>query len=151
MGLRRLVLLVFVSLAAAGAGVQAVADATPNALLPAIPEGLGERCVEDTDFMRRNHMELLEHQRDETMLKGVRTKQYSLKECLNCHVVYGPDAQAVTVASPAHFCRACHDYAAVSIDCFDCHASRPDTAAMPAHPQVSGDFSNASTTSSGSE
>lgn len=131
MGLRRLVLLVFVSLAAAGAVVQAAADASPNALLPAIPEALGERCVEDTDFMRRNHMELLEHQRDETMLKGVRTKQYSLKECLNCHVVYGPDAQAVTASDPGHFCRACHDYAAVSVDCFDCHASRPEAAELP--------------------
>jgi predicted CXXCH cytochrome family protein len=131
MGLRRLTLLVFVSLAAAGASMQAGADAAPNTLLPAIPEGLGERCVEDTDFMRRNHMELLKHQRDETVLKGVRTEQYSLKECFNCHVVYGPDAKAVTAASPAHFCRACHDYAAVSIDCFDCHASRPEAADLP--------------------
>ncbi len=76
--------------------------------------------------MRRNHMELLKHQRDETMLKGKRSEQYSLKECLSCHAVYGPDAIAVTAASPAHFCRSCHDYAAVSIDCFQCHASRPD-------------------------
>lgn len=93
--------------------------------LPMIPQGLGENCVEDTDFMRRNHMSMLEHQRDETMLKGIRAEQYSLKECINCHVLKGPDTKPLTVASPQHFCRSCHDYAAVSIDCFQCHASRP--------------------------
>ena len=103
------------------------ADDATNALLPVIPMGQGESCVKDTDFMRRNHMELLKHQRDETTLRGVREEQYSLKECLNCHAVYGPDATAVTVADPTHFCRSCHDYAAVSIDCFQCHASRPET------------------------
>ncbi len=95
--------------------------------MPTIPLGQGDSCVEDTDFMRRNHMNLLKHQRDETMLRGVRDKQYSLKECIGCHVVKGPDAVAVTVASPQHFCRSCHDYAAVNIDCFQCHASRPDS------------------------
>lgn len=107
-----------------------------GALLPVIPAGRGEACVEDTDFMRRNHMELLKHQRDETMLRGVRDEQYSLKECLDCHVVYGADATPVTVASPSHFCRSCHDYAAVSIDCFQCHASRPESG--PGTTNVSG-------------
>lgn len=110
-------------------------SAASNALLPVIPVGQGEACVEETGFMRRNHMELLKHQRDETMLKGVRSEQYSLKECLNCHVVYGPDAIPVTVASPSHFCRSCHDYAAVSIDCFQCHASRPESGDLPADHQ----------------
>jgi len=93
---------------------------------PDIPRGQGESCVADIDFMRRNHMTMLKHQRDETMLKGVRTKQYSLKECVSCHAVKGPDATPVTVSSPKHFCRSCHDYVAVKIDCFQCHASRPE-------------------------
>lgn len=93
--------------------------------VPVIPMGQGDSCVRDTDFMRRNHMSLLNHQRDETMLKGIRSEQYSLKECISCHAVKGPDAKPVTVSSPQHFCRSCHDYAAVSIDCFQCHASRP--------------------------
>ena len=95
-------------------------------LLPVIPMGQGDSCVEDTDFMRRNHMDLLKHQRDETMKEGIRGKPYSLKECLSCHAVNGPDEIPVTVSSPQHFCRSCHDYAAVSIDCFQCHASRPE-------------------------
>ena len=96
--------------------------------MPSISRGNGEECVADTDFMRRNHMKMLLHQRDQTMYEGVRTKQYSLKECVACHAVPGPDARPVTAASPKHFCRACHDYAAVSIDCFECHASRPEVA-----------------------
>ncbi len=99
---------------------------------PDIPRGQGEHCVEDTDFMRRNHMTLLMRQRDETVLKGVRSKQHSLKECISCHVVHGSDAKPVTASSPKHFCRSCHDYAAVKIDCFQCHASRPDAAAADA-------------------
>jgi predicted CXXCH cytochrome family protein len=107
----------------------ATASATNNSgrvPMPAIPMGEGDHCVKDTDFMRRNHMDMLMHQRDETMIEGIRDKQYSLKECISCHAVYGPDSVPVTVADPQHFCRSCHDYAAVSIDCFQCHASRPD-------------------------
>ena len=99
--------------------------------LPVIPRGQGDNCVADTQFMRRNHMTMLRHQRDETMRQGIRGKQYSLKECVACHAVTGPDAMPVTVASPEHFCRSCHDYAAVNIDCFQCHASRPESVALP--------------------
>lgn len=108
--------------------------------LPAIPMGQGESCVKETAFMRRNHMDLLKHQRDDTMLNGVRSKQYSLKECINCHAVYGPDAIALSVASPEHFCRSCHDYAAVNIDCFQCHASRPESGGSSADDQLSSVF-----------
>jgi len=113
-----------------------------DGLLPVIPAGRGDACVEETGFMRRNHMELLKHQRDETMLKGVRSKQHSLKECLDCHAVFGPDATPVTVASPQHFCRSCHDYAAVSIDCFQCHASRPEPGELPGDHRMGSLFSS---------
>ena len=107
-------------------GVVYAGDDKGSTLRPVIPMGQGDACVKDIDFMRRNHMELLKHQRDETMINGVRSEQYSLKECLSCHAVYGADALAVTVADSSHFCRSCHDFAAVNIDCFQCHASRPE-------------------------
>jgi predicted CXXCH cytochrome family protein len=94
--------------------------------VPEIVRGQGESCVEDTDFMRRNHMDLLLHQRDETVLQGMRGERHSLKECVSCHAIEGADSLPLTAASPQHFCRSCHDYAAVKIDCFDCHASRPE-------------------------
>lgn len=93
--------------------------------LPLIPKGKGERCVENTDFMRRNHMELLKNQRDETVYKGIRTAQHSLQGCIACHVVPGADNRPVTIANERHFCNVCHLYAAVAPDCFMCHASIP--------------------------
>ena len=93
---------------------------------PDIPEAIqGKQCVEETEFMRKNHMDLLQHQRDETMYKGIRTKKHSLKECFTCHVVKDANNTPVTVSNPKHFCRECHDYAAVNVDCFQCHASVP--------------------------
>jgi len=88
------------------------------------PKGKGDKCVEDTEFMRKNHFELLLHQRDQTMHLGIRTKKHSLKECIDCHAVE-ENGKAVSIASPKHFCRECHDYASVNIDCFECHASKP--------------------------
>ncbi|MBJ7534248.1 hypothetical protein JDN40_09045 [Rhodomicrobium vannielii ATCC 17100] len=94
-------------------------------LVPHPPKGRGEQCVAATDFMRRNHMSLMKHQRDETVREGVRGKAFSLTGCIDCHAVNGADAKPVSYADSRHFCRSCHDYAAVSIDCFQCHASRP--------------------------
>ena len=102
--------------------VSVTAYAAPS---PDVPRGKGDKCVEDTEFMRSNHMELLLHQRDETMYRGIRTKEHSLKNCMECHVVTDDNNQPVSAASPKHFCRVCHDYASVSIDCFQCHASKP--------------------------
>ncbi len=99
------------------------------AWLPKPARGQGEKCVADTDWMRRNHMTVLNHQRDETVHDGIRTKRFSLKGCIECHAVKVADGKPVTVASEKHFCRTCHDYAAVRVDCFECHASRPETKA----------------------
>jgi predicted CXXCH cytochrome family protein len=94
--------------------------------LPKPARGRGDKCVADTDWMRRNHMTVLMHQRDDTVHDGIRTKRFSLMGCIDCHAVKGADGKPVTVASPKHFCRTCHDYAAVRVDCFECHASRPE-------------------------
>jgi predicted CXXCH cytochrome family protein len=94
-------------------------------LLPDIPQGKGDKCIAPTDFMRRNHMNLLKHDRDETVYFGNRQVKASLKDCVACHAVKGVDNKPITVQDPKHFCRACHDYVAVKIDCFECHASRP--------------------------
>ena len=97
--------------------------------VPQPPRGKGDKCVAPTDWMRRNHMLALTHKRDETVHQGIRTPKFSLKECIACHAVKGADGKPVTVKDPRHFCRSCHDYAAVKIDCFECHASRPEPGA----------------------
>jgi hypothetical protein len=94
----------------------------PKAKASAVP-GKWE-CVEPTDDMRRNHMKYLLHHRDDTMHRGIRTKQHSLKECIDCHVAPGPDNRPVSIESRGHFCNSCHAYAAVKIDCWECHASQ---------------------------
>jgi predicted CXXCH cytochrome family protein len=94
-------------------------------LVPHPPKGKGEHCVADTEFMRRYHMTMMKHQRDETVHEGVRGNPYSIAACVDCHAVKGAGGQPVAYEDPKHFCRSCHDYAAVSIDCFECHASRP--------------------------
>jgi len=103
---------------------------------PVIPAPVkGERCVEDTEVMRKNHMKFLLKHRDETLREGIRTKQYSLKECIECHVPPKEDAQAAGRSEEDHFCKNCHAYAGVTIDCFECHATRPQKSAM-FHPLV---------------
>ncbi len=103
----------------------ATARAGPPDWLPKPARGKGEKCVADTGWMRRNHMTALMHQRDATVHEGIHTGRFSLERCIECHAVNGADGKPVTIANPKHFCRTCHDYAAVQIDCFDCHASRP--------------------------
>ena len=72
--------------------------------------------------MRRNHMELLKHQRDETVHEGIRTTQHSLAELRRLPCEQGDRPRAP--AARTHFCEGCHSYAAVKLDCFECHADQ---------------------------
>ena len=77
------------------------------------------KCVEDTATMRREHPDMLKHQRDLTMHEGIRTQKHSLKECVGCHA----STKTGSVLGEKGFCQSCHEYASVKIDCFSCHAS----------------------------
>jgi hypothetical protein len=122
------VVLTTAALAWAGSDNQPKAGGAPK---PTITKAVkGEQCVEPNDVMRRNHMEFLDHHRDKTVIEGVRTKKYSLKECINCHA---SETTGSVAAAKDDFCVSCHSYAAVKIDCFDCHSTKPQgSAAM--HP-----------------
>ncbi|MBU6207342.1 MAG: hypothetical protein KGQ42_06610, partial [Alphaproteobacteria bacterium] len=89
-----------------------------------------QHCVLPTPEMRRDHMKLLLQGRDMTVHQGLRGQKYSLEGCVNCHTVRDEHGQPVGYDDPRHFCRSCHGYAAVKIDCFECHSSKPTT---PAH------------------
>jgi len=82
------------------------------------------QCVEDTATMRREHPDMLKHQRDRTVHAGIRTRAHSLKECVECHA----SSKTGSVLGEKGFCQSCHDYASVRIDCFGCHASKPKVA-----------------------
>lgn len=89
--------------------------------VPAVaPAASGTQCVVEPTVMRRTHMQLLKHQRDRTVHSGDRSSPVSLKACVDCHA--SPATRSVA-AAPTDFCQSCHSYAAVKIDCFECHSS----------------------------
>ncbi|MCF8107422.1 MAG: sulfate reduction electron transfer complex DsrMKJOP subunit DsrJ [Desulfohalobiaceae bacterium] len=87
---------------------------TPELMLPEDEE----QCIEATDWMRANHMELLDEWRDTSVREKKpiyvnsegQTMEISLqKTCMECHT------------NMDRFCGACHDAAAVDPYCWDCH------------------------------
>ena len=100
-----------------------------------------EHCIAPPAQMRREHPDMLRHQRDRTVRHGERGMKVSLNACIACHA----DRQSGSVIGSEHaFCQGCHSYAAVHIDCFDCHqptVRRTDAGlalgAPPAAPPVS--------------
>jgi hypothetical protein len=107
-------------LVAGAAGAADDAGRTPKPTIErAVP---GTQCVADPAFMRRNHMDLLKHQRDDTVHGGIRGAKHSLKDCIDCHASLATNSVA---KAESNFCVSCHSYAAVKIDCFECHTSKP--------------------------
>lgn len=84
-----------------------------------------DSCVRPKEFMRRNHFELIKHQRDITVRQGVRATTDSLSACIACHVQYDKDNKPVPVNAKKQFCDGCHDWVAVEPDCFGCHSTVP--------------------------
>jgi hypothetical protein len=115
------VLLAAALLALASLAVQAAdAGRTPRPVIERAAQGA--QCVEPAETMRRNHMEFLKHQRDATVHGGIRGARHSLKDCIDCHA--SQKTQSVAKAE-TNFCVSCHAYAAVKIDCFECHSTKP--------------------------
>lgn len=78
-------------------------------------------CIAPPAEMRRNHMEMLKHQRDKTLRAGERGAKVSLNGCVDCHAGKHSGSAA---GSRQDFCESCHAYAAVKLDCFECHQSK---------------------------
>ena len=66
-------------------------------------------CVRDTAWMKRNHMLLLKHSRDDVVRDGVRKEPDGIKGCRSCH----PYRE--------EFCDQCHDYVGIEPECWSCH------------------------------
>ena len=90
--------------------------------VPELDVGQGGHCVNDPQVMRQNHMNFLYQQRDETVRLGIRGGKYSLAGCVDCHA---SKVNHSVLGSDRNFCQGCHTYAAVKIDCFECHSSQP--------------------------
>ncbi len=79
-------------------------------------------CVRSTDYMKAEHMQLLDLWRDSVVRQGTRIyvspsgKEYNMSlsnTCLDCH------------SNKAEFCDRCHNYASVRPYCWDCHIDNP--------------------------
>ncbi|MGD8520793.1 MAG: sulfate reduction electron transfer complex DsrMKJOP subunit DsrJ [Desulfobacterales bacterium] len=79
-------------------------------------------CVRSTDYMKAEHMQLLDVWRDSVVRRGARIyvssdgKEYNMSlsnTCLDCH------------SNKAEFCDRCHNYASVRPYCWDCHIDNP--------------------------
>lgn len=77
-----------------------------------------EQCVAPKDYMKANHMDLLNEWRDLVVRDGKRIydsfdgKEYIMSlsnTCMDCH------------SNKSEFCDSCHDYSGVKPYCWDCH------------------------------
>ena len=116
----KLALPAWLALAAALGAAPALAD--PGTVpRPAIEIEQPGHCIEPAAQMRRDHPDLLRHQREVTVHEGVRGARVSLRTCVQCHA---SRADGSVIDTPRSFCRSCHEFAGVRLDCFECHASR---------------------------
>ena len=81
-----------------------------------------KECVMPTDYMRANHMQVLDLWRQQVVRNGRRIfvnaegKEFTMSlsnSCLDCH------------SNKADFCDKCHNYASVTPYCWDCHIDNP--------------------------
>ena len=112
-------LVVFVILATSPLWFNALTAESPEAPELQLPTNGSKECVEATEYMRSEHMDLLNQWRDDVVRNGQRDyvsssngKIYDMslsRTCMDCH------------SNKAEFCDACHDYMAVNPYCWDCH------------------------------
>ena len=79
------------------------------------------QCIAPVEEMRRNHMDMLRHQRDKTLRLGERGAKVSLNACIDCHA---SKTNGSVLGGKENFCQGCHSYAAVKLDCFECHQAK---------------------------
>jgi hypothetical protein len=109
-------------------GGKAAARPEPKTDTPAIQEWekqYGKKeCVEAREFMRAEHMQLLNNWRD-SVVRDARRKYVSVSNhktfdmslqngCMRCH------------SNKKQFCDECHNYMAVKPYCWDCHIQPQD-------------------------
>jgi len=119
---RVVILLAAACLAGAGSAIAHEKKKGSRVPMPSMEVPSGVQCDQPADVMRREHMKFILHKRDDTMHQGIRTVKYSLKNCVNCHA----NPKTGSVLGKEGFCASCHHYAAVKIDCFECHTDRAE-------------------------
>ena len=96
-----------------------------NGAQPKLATPKGEACVESVEYMRANHMKLLDEWRNSVVRDqnhvhisshtGIKHQKSLTKTCLACH------------DNKEQFCDSCHTYSSVEPYCWSCHVD-PNTA-----------------------
>ncbi|OGK11604.1 MAG: menaquinol oxidoreductase [Candidatus Riflebacteria bacterium GWC2_50_8] len=95
-----------------------MAKPDPKIDTPEIQKLAVKKCVEPKDFMRSEHMQMLNDWRDSVVRENIRTYKNSMGQsfnmslqntCMKCH------------SNKKEFCDQCHNYMAVKPYCWDCH------------------------------
>lgn len=112
-----LILILFPFIVQAG---QPAKKLEPNLETPEIAALQEKKCIEPTEFMREEHMQLLNKWRDASLREGNTVYLNSegtaftislQNTCLECH------------SNREEFCTACHTYSAEEPYCWNCHIS----------------------------
>ena len=97
------------------------AVSAPDPVLADVAKAAGE-CIHSTEFMKAEHMQILNDWRHTVVRDGQRIyvnekgKPFEMSlsnTCLDCH------------DNKTQFCDRCHDYASVDPYCWDCHIDNP--------------------------
>jgi len=112
----------------AGVGAVQVAADGWSKPLPNMETLASKHKSGDPTVMIRNHPNFLMDYRSVVVYKGARDESNQIEKCVSCHAVKGADGKPVSIEDPKHFCHECHNKAAVNIDCFECHNSKPAAA-----------------------
>ena len=97
---------------------KASAKPKPSIDTPVINQMAVKKCVESKEFMRAEHMQMLNNWRDSVVRNGDRIyvntagQSYNMSlqnTCMNCH------------SNKKKFCDECHNYMGVSPYCWTCH------------------------------
>jgi len=96
---------------------------------PELPPGGEKHCIASAEYMRANHMQLLNEWRDNVLrdadreileIDGVKYPKGLQMACMKCH------------SRKEKFCDSCHTYAAVDPYCWNCHLSPTEAASKEA-------------------
>ena len=77
-----------------------------------------EKYHKNSNIIRKMHPAFMQHKRDKTLLQGIRSEEFSLKSCVNCH---SDETGKKRIDDDGQFCADCHKKVGTSIDCFSCH------------------------------
>ncbi len=112
-------LAVFVVLATSPLWYNALSAESPERPELQMPPNGSTQCVEAVEYMRSDHMTLLDVWRDRVVREDVRTytselsgKSFEMSlsnTCMDCH------------SNKSQFCDSCHNFTAVQPYCWDCH------------------------------